>query len=96
MRTSHCSRSGSWRATPNLVRLNAPYDVVAHPVFLLVVAVLTLLDLIGDKIPAVDHALHLAGMVRYPRLNDVGLSLARHPPSPPHSVGGFGGAPPRQ
>ncbi len=50
----------------DLVRLNAPYDVVAHPVFLLVVAVLTLLDLIGDKIPAVDHALHLAGMVISP------------------------------
>ncbi len=50
----------------DLVRLNAPYDVVAHPVFLLVVAVLTMLDLIGDKIPAVDHALHLAGMVISP------------------------------
>ncbi len=50
----------------DLVRLNAPYDVVAHPVFLLVVAVLALLDLIGDKIPAVDHMLHLAGMVISP------------------------------
>jgi len=49
-----------------LIRLNAPYDVVEHPVFLLVVAVLALLDLIGDKIPAVDHTLHLAGMVISP------------------------------
>ena len=50
----------------DLIRLNDPYDVVAHPVFLLVVAVLALLDLIGDKIPAVDHALHLAGLVISP------------------------------
>jgi len=50
----------------DLVRLNDPYDVVAHPVFLLVVAVLALLDLIGDKIPTVDHALHLAGLVISP------------------------------
>lgn len=50
----------------DLVHLNAPYDVVEHPVFLLAVAVLTLLDLIGDKIPAVDHALHLAGMIISP------------------------------
>lgn len=50
----------------DLIHLNAPYDVVEHPVFLLVVAVLTLLDFIGDKIPAVDHALHLAGMIISP------------------------------
>lgn len=50
----------------DLIRLNTPYDVVEHPVFLLVVAMLTLLDLIGDKIPAVDHALHLVGMVISP------------------------------
>lgn len=50
----------------DLVRLNAPYDVIEHPIFLLVVALLALLDLIGDKIPTVDHILHLVGMVISP------------------------------
>ena len=50
----------------NLVHLNAPYDVLTHPVVLVVLAVLALLDFIADKIPAVDHALHLVGLIIHP------------------------------
>jgi hypothetical protein len=50
----------------NLIHLHQPYDVLTHPVVLIVLAVLAVLDCIGDKIPAVDHVLHLIGLVVHP------------------------------
>jgi hypothetical protein len=50
----------------NLIHLNEPYDVLTHPVVLIVLAILAVLDFIGDKIPAVDHVLHLFGLVIHP------------------------------
>ncbi|MBS1968052.1 MAG: DUF4126 domain-containing protein [Chloroflexi bacterium SZAS-1] len=50
----------------NLIHLGEPYTLLTNPVVLLVIAVLALLDFIGDKIPAVDHALHTVGMVIAP------------------------------
>lgn len=50
----------------SLIQLSEPYDVLANPWVLLVIAVLALIDLIGDKIPAVDHLFHAAGVVINP------------------------------
>jgi hypothetical protein len=50
----------------NLIHLHEPYDMLTHPVVLIVLAVLAVLDFIGDKIPAVDHVLHLIGLVVHP------------------------------
>jgi hypothetical protein len=50
----------------DLITLTAPFDTLENPIVLLVIAVIALLDLIGDKIPAVDHALHAAGMFLAP------------------------------
>jgi hypothetical protein len=50
----------------NLVQLSEPFSLLSNPVVLLVVAVLALLDFVGDKIPAVDHALHAAGLIVAP------------------------------
>ncbi|WP_019585480.1 DUF4126 domain-containing protein [Deinococcus apachensis] len=50
------SRSG-------VLHLSAPYDLLGNPWVLLGVGVLGLLDFVGDKIPGVDHALHLVGGV---------------------------------
>lgn len=50
----------------NLIDLNEPFSLLAHPVVLLIVAVLALLDFVGDKIPAVDHALHAVGLIIAP------------------------------
>jgi hypothetical protein len=50
----------------DLVRLNPPYDLLSNPTVLILIAVLALLDFVGDKIPAVDHALHVAGLVVHP------------------------------
>jgi hypothetical protein len=50
----------------DLVRLSAPYDVLANPWVLLVIALLALVDFVGDKVPAVDHAFHAVGMVVHP------------------------------
>jgi hypothetical protein len=50
----------------NLIHLHEPYDVLTHPVVLIVLAVLAALDFIGDKIPVVDHVLHLVGLVVHP------------------------------
>jgi hypothetical protein len=50
----------------NLIQLDKPYDLLTHPAVLLVIAVLALLDFVGDKIPAVDHTLHAAGLIIAP------------------------------
>ena len=50
----------------NLIHLNEPYDLLTHPVVLIVLAILAVLDFVADKIPAVDHVLHLAGLVIHP------------------------------
>jgi hypothetical protein len=50
----------------NLIHLEGPYALLSHPLVLLVIAVLALLDFIGDKIPAVDHTLHAAGLIVAP------------------------------
>src|SRR5215510_14643199 len=49
-----------------LIQLDGPYSLLSNPVVLLVIAVLALLDFIGDKIPAVDHTLHAAGLIIAP------------------------------
>jgi hypothetical protein len=50
----------------NLLQLNEPFSLLAHPLVLLVVAVLALLDFVGDKIPTVDHTLHAVGLIIAP------------------------------
>jgi hypothetical protein len=50
----------------SLIHLNQPFDALSHPIVLLVIGVLALLDFIGDKIPAVDHTLHAVGLVVAP------------------------------
>jgi hypothetical protein len=50
----------------DLIHLTGPYELLKNPFVLLVIAVLALLDFIGDKVPAVDHALHLVGLVISP------------------------------
>jgi hypothetical protein len=50
----------------NLVRLEPPYDLLSHPAVLLLIAALAVLDFVGDKVPAVDHALHVVGLVVHP------------------------------
>lgn len=50
----------------SLIHLEGPYALLSNPVVLLIIAVLALIDFIGDKIPAVDHALHTVGLVIAP------------------------------
>jgi hypothetical protein len=50
----------------NLIHLEGPYALLTNPVVLLIIAVLALIDFIGDKIPAVDHTLHAVGLVIAP------------------------------
>lgn len=50
----------------NLIHLSDPFSVLTNPFVLILIAVLALLDFIGDKIPAVDHALHAAGLIIHP------------------------------
>jgi hypothetical protein len=50
----------------NLIHLNPPYDVLTHPAVLAVLAILAVLDFVADKVPAVDHALHLVGLLIHP------------------------------
>ncbi|KQR04707.1 DUF4126 domain-containing protein [Deinococcus sp. Leaf326] len=46
-----------------VMNLAQPFDLLANPWVLLAVAVVGALDFVGDKIPGVDHVLHLVGGV---------------------------------
>jgi hypothetical protein len=49
-----------------LVELAAPFDELASTGGLVVLGVLMLADLVGDKIPGVDHVLHVLGLAVAP------------------------------
>jgi hypothetical protein len=49
-----------------LWQLQPPYDLLASPLVLAVLAVLAAVDFLADKIPVVDHAAHLIGAVIHP------------------------------
>lgn len=59
----------------DLIRLQAPFDMLENPWVLLVIAIIALLDFIGDKVPAVDHFLHIIGIVIHPLAGAI-LALA--------------------
>jgi Domain of unknown function (DUF4126) len=48
------------------IHLDEPFDVLGENTALAVMGVCFVLDFIGDKIPAIDHALHLVGTVIAP------------------------------
>lgn len=50
----------------DVVELASPFDDLSSNVGLGVLAVLTVADFVGDKIPVVDHVLHLMGTVVAP------------------------------
>ena len=39
----------------NLIHLNSPYDILANPWVLIVVGILLIIEMLADKIPAVNH-----------------------------------------
>lgn len=41
-----------------LLQLSAPYDVLAHPLVMVVLGILVLAELVGDRIPGLDHIIH--------------------------------------
>jgi hypothetical protein len=49
-----------------VVELAQPFDSLSSTTGLVVLGALMVLDLVGDKIPVVDHALHVAGTVVAP------------------------------
>jgi hypothetical protein len=50
----------------DLITLSGPYDILTNPWVLLGLALIAILDLIGDKIPGFDHALHTIGVIIHP------------------------------
>ncbi|HEX6844985.1 MAG TPA: DUF4126 domain-containing protein [Actinomycetota bacterium] len=59
----------------DLLALDRPWDVLENPLVLGALGVVALADFVGDKVPAVDHALHVAGLVIAP-VTGVVASLA--------------------
>lgn len=57
------------------IQLAEPFTLITHPLVLLIVAALAVLDFVGDKVPAVDSALHAAGLIISPIAGAV-LALA--------------------
>ena len=50
----------------DVVELGAPFDDLSSTGWLVALGALTTLDFVGDKVPVVDHALHLVGTVVAP------------------------------
>lgn len=59
----------------DLIDLPAPWDHLGDPLVLGLVAIVAVADFIGDKVPIVDHVLHLLGMVVAPVVGGI-LALA--------------------
>ena len=57
------------------IDLPAPWDALADPLVLAIVAVVGIVDFVGDKIPTVDHVLHAIGTVVAPVVGGI-LALA--------------------
>src|SRR4051812_21560067 len=49
-----------------LVHLHPPYDLLAHPAVLAVLGLLAALDFCADKVPGIDHAAHVIGLLIHP------------------------------
>jgi uncharacterized protein DUF4126 len=58
-----------------LIHLSSPWDKLGDPLVLGVVGVVGLADFVGDKVPVVDHILHVIGTVVAPIVGGV-LALA--------------------
>ena len=50
----------------DLITLPSPWDALGEPAALIVVGVVGAADFVGDKVPVVDHVLHLIGTVVAP------------------------------
>lgn len=49
-----------------LIQLGEPFDLLSHPLTMIVLVILAIVDFIGDKVPAVDSVLHIIGLVISP------------------------------
>lgn len=58
--------AGALLARLDVVELAAPFDELTSTPALVLLGVLTAADFVGDKIPVVDHVLHLGGTVVTP------------------------------
>ena len=59
----------------DLIDLPAPWDHLGDPLVLGIVTLVGLADFIGDKVPVIDHGLHLLGMAVAPIVGGI-LALA--------------------
>ena len=50
----------------DLLKLQAPYDLLASPVVLSILGLLAAVDFLADKVPVVDHIAHAAGTIIHP------------------------------
>src|ERR687896_357416 len=50
----------------DVVELGSPFDELSSTGWLTALGALTALDFVGDKLPAIDHALHAIGVILAP------------------------------
>jgi hypothetical protein len=49
-----------------LLDLTGPFEILAHPLVLIALALMAAVDFVADKIPTVDHIWHLIGLLVAP------------------------------
>jgi hypothetical protein len=60
----------------DLVTLTRPWDALEEPWVLAVIAAIAVVDFVGDKVPVVDHVLHLIGVAIAPIAGGVAAMAA--------------------
>lgn len=50
----------------DLITLDAPYDALSDPAVMIAIAVIGVVDFVGDKVPAIDSVFHTIGVVVAP------------------------------
>jgi hypothetical protein len=62
----------------DLITLPAPWDALESPVVLGIVAAVGIIDFVGDKVPVVDHVLHVLGLFIAPVAGGIVALAAAH------------------
>lgn len=74
----------------DLIDLPAPWDGLGDPLVLAIVGVVGIADFIGDKVPIVDHVLHMIGLAVAPIVGGLALAAATAFDTSPGLTAGLG------
>ena len=74
----------------DLIHLNAPWDTLSNPWIVLMLCILVIIEMLADKVPAVNHLNDLVQTLIRPAAGAIAFAASanasRPPPAPPTST----------